>query len=60
MIAANYFRPLTLIVALWMALPVTAQAAERPPVEAFASLPGMSRPALSPDGSRIESFQMTG
>jgi len=37
-----------------------ARAAERTPVSAFASLPGMSQPALSPDGNRVVMLRTVG
>ncbi len=46
--------------ALWSTLASTGQAADWPPVEAFASLPVMSQPRLSPDGSRLVMLRTVG
>jgi dipeptidyl aminopeptidase/acylaminoacyl peptidase len=50
---------LALAVVLWAAWPAVAAAA-KPPVEAFATLPAMSQPVLSPDGAYLAAIQSAG
>ncbi len=60
MTADRRLRPTSLAVAVWALLLADPAWSELPPVEAFASLPAMTQPALSPDGRHLVTLRTIG